>query len=84
MEESGSGGGIIRGTAGSRSSLGTTESGAASMADMVTVGEASKPLVTTGILPVPTGDGGGVVTSSKGDVVGSWTVEVLRTSVVSL
>lgn len=75
---------MSRGTAGCRSSLGTTASGVASMADMVTVGEASTPLVTTGILPVPTGGEGGVVTSRKGDVVGGRTVEVLRTSVVSL
>lgn len=73
-----------RGMAGSRFSLGTTASGAAFIADVVTEGEASKPLVTTGILPVPTGGWGGVVTSRKGDVVGSWTVKVLRTGVVSL
>lgn len=73
-----------RGKAGSSSLLGTTVSGAASMVDMVIVAEASTPFVTTGTLPVPTRGGGGVVTSRKGDLVGSWTVEVLSMGVVSL
>lgn len=73
-----------RGMAGSRSSPGKEASGPASMADVVTAGEASTPLVTTGILAVQTGGGGRVVASRKEDVVGSWMVEVLRTGVVSL
>lgn len=73
-----------RGMAGSGSSLGTTASGAVFTVDMVTEGEASKPLVTTGTLPVLARGGRGVVTSRKGDVVGSWTVKVLRTGMVNL
>lgn len=73
-----------RGMAGSRSSPGNAASGPASMADVVTAGEASTPLVTTGILPVQAGGGGRVDTSRKEDVVGSWMVEVPRMGVVSL
>lgn len=69
-----------RGTAGSRSSPGP-----ASTADVVTAGEASTPLVTTGILPVQAGGGGRVETPRKEGVVGSWMVDVVPgTGVVSL
>lgn len=73
-----------RGTAGSRSSPGNAASGPASTADVVTAGKASTLLVTTGVLPVQAGSGGRVDTTRREDVVGSWTVEVPRTGVVSL
>lgn len=76
VEESGSGGGMTRGITGSRASLRTTVSGAASVADEVTAGEASIPLVTTDIFPVPT-EGRGVVTSRNGDPVVDWALEVV-------
>lgn len=60
VEESGSGGGKIRGITGS--SPRTTASGAASA---VTAGEADIP-------PVPPLGGGVVVTSVKGGLVGGW------------
>lgn len=75
---------MTRGREGSRSSLGNTASRAPSTEDMVKGGEASTPLVTTGILPVPAGGRGEVVTSRKGDVVSSRMVEVCRTGVVRL
>lgn len=75
---------MTRGREGSRSSLGNTASRAPSTEDMVKGGEASTPLVTTGILPVPAGGRGEVVTSRKGDVVSRRMVEVCRTGVVRL
>lgn len=60
VEESGSGGGKIRGITGS--SPRTTASGAVSA---VTAGEVSIP-------PVPPIGGGGLVTAVKGGLVGGW------------
>lgn len=67
-----------RGAAGSKPLLVTAAPGAAFMA---TVGKVFTLLVTAGVLLVPTGGGGGVVTSRWGDVGGGCRVEVLRTSV---
>lgn len=68
---------MTRGITGSGDSLRTTVSGAASVADEVTAGEASIPLVTTDIFPVPTEDRGEVVTSRNGDPVVDWALEVV-------
>lgn len=74
VEESGSGGGKIRGITGS--SPRTTASGAASV--VTEAGEASIPPVTADILPVPP-EGGGVVvvTSVNGGLVGGWRSDVV-------
>lgn len=80
VEESGSGGGKIRGITGS--SPRTTASGAASV--VTEAGEASIPPVTADILPVPPEGRGVVVTSVNGGLVGGWRPDVLGVGVLTL